>query len=148
MSKLISEFKRIHEGWELSREAQSKIDAAKTRIEEMMGKPKFREFIIKKIVDNYTPEQIEMLEKRRENLKNLTNGDTIYCLDTFDNIFDPEIDKFEINDIRVSKETRQITIYVENLTERGYLGVTGMWVPKIYSTNWINIDELERAEDN
>ena len=66
MSKLINEFKNIHEGWEQSREAQDKINAAKTQIAEMLEKPQFRKFIVDKILANYRDDQIKMLEDRRK----------------------------------------------------------------------------------
>jgi hypothetical protein len=147
MSKLINEFKNIHEGWEQSREAQDKINAAKTQIAEMLEKPQFRKFIVDKILANYRDDQIKMLEDRRKRLEQMANGTTSYSCSTSDCIFDPELDKFEIHDIKVSRETRQIIIYVEDLKERGYLGITGMWIPKVYDTNWISLDELEKAED-
>jgi hypothetical protein len=113
----------------------------------MMDKPKFRKFIVDKILNNYTEKQMKMLEERRDNIKQMSEGNTAYSWSASDMIFDPELDKFEINDIKVSKETKQVIIYVEDLKERGYLGITGMWIPKVYNTNWIPLDELEKAED-
>jgi len=148
MSSLVRDFDNIHEGWEMSFKAKNMINAAKDHIEEMLKKQQFRKFIVDKILSNYTDEQKKMLDERRSRQEDMFNESTTYSISVSDNIFDPEVDEFEIHDVNVSLNgVKKVRIYVEDLKARGYLGITGMWIPKTYNTDWFDLDELEKAED-
>ena len=149
MSSLVRDFENIHEGWEMSLKAKKMINAAKDHIEEMLKNQQFRKFIIDKILSNYTDEQKKMLDERRSRQENMFNESATYSFGASDDIFDPEVDEFEIQDVMVSslKGVKRVRIYVEDLKARGYLGITGMWIPKTYNTDWFDLDELEKAED-
>lgn len=74
----------------------------------------------------------------------LNNSATSY---SYNQNFDPYIDGYEIYDCLLSEDKKSVKIRVECLKNRGYLGITGCWIPSIYETDWIPVKEIVEYEN-
>lgn len=61
--------------------------------------------------------------------------------------FDPDFDSFEIHDYELSYDKKHIRFTVECIKNRQYLGITGCWIPSLFSTDWLDVSEVEEKEN-
>lgn len=142
---------------------------AQEKISELMSANfgEFKKFLAKKIVENMTEDEqkgvaereakreaeskafMERLNKKKgePGLASTFDeyaGSTTYSMDRF---FNPYADDFEITNYSLNEDGTEIKLTVECTKNRGYLGITGHWVPDLHSTGWISIKEMEEAEN-
>lgn len=157
-SKLVKLIDEIHNSEHIISDEMHKKELAEKEIINMLGDffpTPLKKLVDSKLFDNFdekTKNQIfKEREKRHEENKHVADDDyrwktannsTSYSVS---NLFDPEVDKYLIVDISI--ENDNVVVTVEYIKGRSYLGITGTWIPILYSTKPFPITELIDAEN-
>lgn len=164
MSRLLEAYKDYDEARTKISELCIKKDNAKKVFEEVlkggMFKHHVKDLINRKLYENMTNYEKEQLDKeRKERERKVPSGvNTWASIDsdgnyaygsatsyTYSNVFDPELDEYEITYISFDQD--KIKIEVDCIRLRQYLGITGAWIPSYHFTDWFDIAELSKAEE-
>ena len=116
-----------------------------------------RSFIAKKIMANMDDSYIEKIMKdRNDELDNFTactsisTGEYPTTLNSvsykLSDVFDPEHDEFKIIGYNFNEDGTKVKINVECVKNRQYLGITGSWIPSVFSTIWFDKEELYKFD--
>ena len=116
-----------------------------------------RSFIAKKIMANMDDSYIEKIMKdRNDELDNFTTctsmstGEyptTLHSVSyKLSNVFDPEHDEFKIMSYNFNEDGTKVKINVECIKNRQYLGITGSWIPCVFSTIWFDKEDLYKFD--
>lgn len=117
-----------------------------------------RSFIAKKIMANMDDSYIEKIMKdRNDELDNFTTCTSISTCEypttlhsvsyKLSDVFDPEHDEFKIMSYNFNEDGTKVKINVECVKNRQYLGITGSWIPSVFSTVWIDKEELYKFDE-
>lgn len=117
-----------------------------------------RSFIAKKIMANMDDSYIEKIMKdRNDELDNFTTCTSISTGEypttlhsvsyKLSDVFDPEHDEFKIMSYNFNEDGTKVKINVECVKNRQYLGITGSWIPSVFSTVWIDNEELYKFDE-
>ena len=134
---------------------------AEEALEEMLNPFKInglKSFIGKKIMEGMDSSYIEKIMKdRQDELDNFATCTSIssdpyattlhsvsYKCST---IFDPEHDEFKISHYTFNEDGTKVKFHVECVKNRQYLGITGSWIPSMFSTVWIDKEELYKFDE-
>lgn len=129
---------------------------AEEELEEMLNPFKInglKSFIAKKIMEGMDSSYIEkIMADRKDELNNFATCSSISTEEPFaemysvtykcSNVFDPEHDEFRITHYTFNEDKTKVKFHVECIKNRQYLGITGSWIPSVFSTVWINNEEL------
>lgn len=110
-------------------------------------------FIGKKVMENMDASYVELIMKdRKDELDNFATCTSISTGEPFaemqsvtykcSNIFDPEHDEFRITHYTFNENKTKVKFHVECVKNSQYLGITGSWIPSMFSTVWIDKEEL------
>lgn len=136
--------------------ASYKKQKAEKNLEEMLNPfiiNGLKTFIGKKVMENMDASYVELIMKdRKDKLDNFATCTSISTEEPFaemqsvtykcPNIFDPEHDEFRITHYTFNKDKTKVKFHVECVKNRQYLGITGSWMPSMFSTVWIDKEEL------
>lgn len=141
----------------ISKYSKQKEDAEKKIKESINFFSKLRPLIAKSVLENMDKDYFEMVMQEREYKRiGVTNtesawgttegeyGSTAYYIS---NIFDPEHDDFGIYSFVYNEDKTKVRFNVECYKLREYLGISGAWIPKIFPSCWIDINDLRKAEE-
>ena len=134
---------------------------AEEELEEMLNPFKInglKSFIGKKIMEGMDSSYIEKIMKdRQDELDNFATCTSIssdpYTTTSHSvtykcsNIFDPEHDEFKISHYTFNEDGTKVKFHVECVKNRQYLGITGSWIPSMFSTVWIDKEELYKFDE-
>lgn len=129
---------------------------AEEELEEMLNPFKInglKSLIAKKIMEGMDSSYIEkIMADRKDELDNFAACTSISTEEPFaemhsvtykcSNIFDPEHDEFRITHYTFNEDKTKVKFHVECVKNRQYLGITGSWIPSMFSTVWIDKEEL------
>lgn len=138
-----------------------KKDKIVKEIEEMTNSfSKVKPLIVNALLENMDKEYIaKIMEDRKMMARGFTNnkvewattqdveenyGSSAYYAS---NIFDPEHDDFVIYNYLYNEDYTKVRFNVECTKLRQYLGITGSWIPTIFPSTWIDINDLRKAEE-
>ena len=141
--------------------AMSKKNSAKEELDEILNPFKInglKSFIAKKVMEAMEPEYVEKIMKdRKDEIDNFStctsissdgiNNEINSVSYKISNIFDPERDSFEISYYLFNEDKTKVKFVVECLKNRSYMGITGSWIPKNFSSVWIETSELYKFDD-
>ncbi len=136
--------------------ASYKKQKAEEDLEEMLNPfiiNGLKAFIGKKVMENMDASYVELIMKdRKDELDNFATCTSISTEEPFaemhsvtykrSNIFDPEHDEFRITHYTFNEDKTKVKFHVECVKNRQYLGITGSWIPSMFSTVWIDKEEL------
>lgn len=140
--------------------ASYKKQKAEEDLEEMLNPFRInglKAFIGKKVMENMDASYVELIMKdRKDELDNFATCSSIstdmnyiatsvsYKCST---IFDPEHDEFRIYSYNFNEDGTKVKFNVECIKNRRHLGISGAWYPDIYSTVWIDKEELYQFDN-
>lgn len=151
---------RIHDNERVINDLIRLKKKAEEELEEMLNPFKInglKSFIAKKIMEGMDSSYIEkIMADRKDELDNFATCASISTEDPFgemhsvtykvSNIFDPEHDEFRITSYNFNEDYTKVKINVECIKNRRYLGITGSWIPSMFSTVWIDKEELNKFD--
>lgn len=108
--------------------------------------PEKKRFLDDKILSTFNEENLKQIEAYRKYMKGLSKG-VCNCYQSWNNIFDPYIDKYTIEKVIVNNNADEgMFIKVTVTPEKPSNSISGLInFYNFYTTDWFDIDEFEKC---
>lgn len=152
MSRIIEVFKDIRDAKNEISKSQKKMETAEKEIEKWLKNQEFKSFLDNAIIEAMPVDKVSSLrEERNKREKKHTYIDPITG-EKYDNgpiyvsnVFDPVVDTYSIYSIE--EKDNKIKFLIDPHKTRSYLGNAGGWMIDTYTTDWINLEEINNIMD-
>ena len=126
----------------LQRTQQTISEQVKDYVKNLSSEKK--RFLDDKILSTFNEEKLKQIEAYRKYMKDLSKG-VCNCYQSWNNIFDPYIDKYTIEKVIVNNNADEGTFIKVTVTpEKPSDSISGLVnFYNFYTTDWFDIDEFE-----